>query len=432
MHKESSENFFALSRKLWQEEGPLRHKLVYAHWSAPEFFEAVTGALGMAIRAHASTRLLEQRLRNIFGVDEIFLFNRGRTGLKVALRNFALTRPDRNEVVFPSYICPAVYQTIKESGLQPIPVDINTDLNINVEDVERGVTSRTLAVIAAHMYGAPAAVDRLEQLCRNSGVFLVDDAAQVVGVELCGRALGTFGDCGILSFGQSKTVVAGGGGVLLLRNGSLRTGIQNDWKALEPEPFKFSELANLLVDIIWQTHTKELAYYARKLMSEFGALGSEKDVGPYALNDVRAAIALHQFESVKARVAGRTRVVGFYNKYLGSEPRVRLIQYAPDRYLRRVMIAVRDVRSVSPLRSALAARSVQTRLGYEPNFDNVGELPHFQSIKGRLLELPSHSKMREHQVKGICALLTDALNEVGLHDSLEQANRKGSTFLQVA
>jgi dTDP-4-amino-4,6-dideoxygalactose transaminase len=384
----------------------LAHNLAFAEWGAREFFAAASGPLMPTCKG--SRDVLLQRLREIYAVDPIFLFDRARTGLKIALRNLGRARPERNEVIFPAFICPAVYQAIQECGLIPVAADIDRDLNIDIDDVERRITNRTLAVLAAHMYGAPARIQHLEHLCRSRGLFLIDDAAQVAGVDVDGRQLGSFGDCGILSFGQSKTIVAGAGGALLLRNDSLRAGIQRDWHSLKPETFKSVDLVMLLRDITWQAQTRAIKYYSRKL-TKAGNVSSTIPVKSYALGDVRAAIALHQLDSLEARVVGRKRVANLYSQHLSSDRRIKFVQYARDRYLTRIVIALHSSNDIGPLRHALTARGIQTRLGYQVAIDHAGELPNFESLRDRLLELPSHSAMSERQIAKICDKLTQAL-----------------------
>src|SRR6185503_1194776 len=79
----------------------------------------------------------------------------------------------------------------------------------------------TLCVIAHHLFGIPSDVGRLLEICRVRGVFVVEDAAQAMGVEHNQRKLGTLGDVGIFSFGRGKNVTCGSGGVVVTSSSAI-------------------------------------------------------------------------------------------------------------------------------------------------------------------------------------------------------------------
>ena len=76
-------------------------------------------------------------------------------------------------------------------------------------------TIRPSASSPTHLFGIPSDVDRTRRICEEKGIFLVEDAAQAMGVEHGGRKLGTLGDVGFFSLGRGKNISCGSGGIIL-------------------------------------------------------------------------------------------------------------------------------------------------------------------------------------------------------------------------
>ena len=77
------------------------------------------------------------------------------------------------------------------------------------------------AVIAVHLYGTPAKIDEIRQICREHDVPLIEDAAESLGASLKGQMTGTFGDFGIYSFNGNKIITTSGGGMLAAKDPAL-------------------------------------------------------------------------------------------------------------------------------------------------------------------------------------------------------------------
>ena len=86
---------------------------------------------------------------------------------------------------------------------------------IDCDQVEAAIGPRTKAIIAVHMGGHPADLDRLTQIAGARGLALVEDCAHAHGSAWRGRPVGTFGRAGTFSFQQSKLMTAGEGGVIV-------------------------------------------------------------------------------------------------------------------------------------------------------------------------------------------------------------------------
>lgn len=150
------------------------------------------------------------------GFPHVMLTSSGRWALELVLRSLERSG---GEVIIPTFLCGSVPDAIIRAGYVPVLADITEDLTLSVESVRANVTSKTVAVLVAHVSGKPAHdLLALVRWCRERGIALIDDAAQALGVQQAGAPLGTHGDFGILSFGVGKPTFSIGGGALVFRS----------------------------------------------------------------------------------------------------------------------------------------------------------------------------------------------------------------------
>jgi perosamine synthetase len=144
----------------------------------------------------------------------------GTTALSLALSALRIGRGD--EVVIPALTFAAVGATVVHAGATPVLADIDPDhWCVDPRAVERALSPRTRAVVAAHSYGHPADLDPLLELCRLRGVHLIEDAAEAHGARYKGRRVGALGSVGSFSFYGNKIITCGEGGMVLTEDDAL-------------------------------------------------------------------------------------------------------------------------------------------------------------------------------------------------------------------
>lgn len=129
----------------------------------------------------------------------------GKAAIYHCLNSLGLKRGDT--ILIPNYVCDSILKPIKRIGLQCVYYDINSlDLNADVIDIQKRLESNPSirAVLVASMYGNPAELDKIEAVCKEKSVFLIDDAAQSFGSKIDNRYVGSFGDAGFFSFSRAK------------------------------------------------------------------------------------------------------------------------------------------------------------------------------------------------------------------------------------
>jgi dTDP-4-amino-4,6-dideoxygalactose transaminase len=127
-----------------------------------------------------------------------------------------------DEVVMPSYTFVSTANAFALRGATPVFVDIRADtLNIDETLIDDAITDRTRAIVPVHYAGVGCEMDSILDLARRRGLLVIEDAAQAVLSTYRGRPLGALGDMGAVSFHETKNVISGEGGALLLRDHAL-------------------------------------------------------------------------------------------------------------------------------------------------------------------------------------------------------------------
>lgn len=127
-----------------------------------------------------------------------------------------------DEVIMPSYTFVSTANAFVLRGAIPVFVDVRPDtLNIDESLIEEAITPRTRAIVVVHYAGVACEMDAILEIARRHGLRVIEDAAQGVMASYKGRALGAIGDIGAYSFHETKNVISGEGGALLVNDPGL-------------------------------------------------------------------------------------------------------------------------------------------------------------------------------------------------------------------
>lgn len=143
--------------------------------------------------------------------------NSGTDALVIALKILGIGKND--EVITQANTFYATVAAIKMAGAVPVLVDADEKTyNISVEQLDSAITKKTKAILPVHLYGKPAPMECITQLCTKNNLFLVEDAAQAHGATINNKRVGSFGDIGCFSFHPSKNLAAAGDGGAIVTN----------------------------------------------------------------------------------------------------------------------------------------------------------------------------------------------------------------------
>jgi dTDP-4-amino-4,6-dideoxygalactose transaminase len=201
---------------------------------------------------------LEQKLADFLGRKHCCLTGRGATATYLALRALPVSA---GKVVLPAIVCPSPANAVLYAGLEPIFCDINIDdYNLDPASLERvlAMYEDVVAVMPVHLYGYPADMERIQAIARKHRLYVIEDAAQALGAEYCGKRVGSFGDFSILSFGHTKIVDVGWGGAVLCDDDSLAAAVR----------WALAELPECPLDIDRSLANYRTVYYSLEKLCE--------------------------------------------------------------------------------------------------------------------------------------------------------------------
>jgi len=158
---------------------------------------------------------IEQKL----GSKKALLTHSCTAALEIAAALCSFDKGD--EVLMPSYTFVSTANAFLLHGARPVFVDIRLDtLNIDENLIEDFITSRTRAIVVVHYAGVPCEMRAIRAIAAKYGLIIIEDAAQAFLSEYEGQAAGTIGEYGCYSFHETKNIISGEGGALIVNNAS--------------------------------------------------------------------------------------------------------------------------------------------------------------------------------------------------------------------
>ncbi len=163
----------------------------------------------------------EQEMANWLGVDEICGTGCATSALYGVLKCIDVGPGD--EVITTVHTAIATAEAISLNGASVVFCDIAEDCyNLDLNDAESKINSKTKAIIPVHLYGQPVDMDKVMAICSKYKLFLLEDCAQAQGASYKGKKVGTFGDAAAFSFFPSKTMGGfGDGGAVTVKDKAL-------------------------------------------------------------------------------------------------------------------------------------------------------------------------------------------------------------------
>jgi len=363
------------------------------------------------------TKRAQGWLRERTGACEVLLVHSATAALELAALVADIGPGD--EVVMPSYTFVSTANAVVLRGATPVFVDIRPDtLNLDESLVDDAVGPATKAIIPVHYAGMACAIEDLCAIAKRAGLWLIEDAAQGMMAALDGRALGTFGSLGALSFHETKNVTCGEGGALLVNDPSLV-------RRAEIARAKGTNRLDLL-----RGDTDHYTWLER---------GSS-----YAMSELAAAFLWAQLESADNITAQRIEVWDAYHRAFEDLEQAGVVSRPtiPQRATYNAhmyYLLVDDRRTRDRLIEDLARVGIQAVFHYVPLHDSPGgrrfgrahgELPVTASVAGRLLRLPLWVGMSERDVERVADGVRRALAGGRARDGTRRVGERSGSPLE--
>lgn len=238
----------------------------------------------------------EESIKNYTGAKNALAVVSGTAAIHLALRILGITQGD--DVLASTFTFIGSINAILYQNAKPVFIDSDKEswnlspklLNKYLLECEK----KPKALIVTHLYGECADIEKIADICRLHGVYLIEDAAESLGAIYNGKHTGTFGDFGIYSFNGNKILTTSGGGMLVSNN--------KEWI----DKAKF-----------YSTQAKEPFVHYEHV--EYGY--------NYRMSNVLAAIGVGQMEVIEERVAKKREIFEWYREFLGD---VQEIIFMPE------------------------------------------------------------------------------------------------------
>jgi len=362
-----------------------------------EEIQAVTGVLKSKwLTMGEVTQRFEQAFAKYLGVRHAFAVSNATVALHLA--NAVLGIGPGDEVIVPSLTFVATANAVKYTGAKPVFADISSDfdLDISPEAIAAAITPATKAITVMHYGGYPCDMAAINDIARQHGLVVIEDAAHAPGTELDGKKAGTFGDIGCFSFFSNKNLATGEGGMIVTDRDDLAEKIR-------------LMRSHGMTTLTWDRYKGHAYSY------DVVTLGYN-----YRIDEMRAALGLVQLSKLERNNARRAKITGRY--WEAFAPTSLTLPFHHSRGVSAFhifpIILPQGVNRIAFIGN-LRAKGVQTSIHYPPvhQFSYYREqypgikLPITEDVAGREVTLPLYPTMSDEQVDVVIASVLSALDE---------------------
>ena len=360
-------------------------------------------------------RKLTLELAEHFGVSQVFLLSSGKAGLTVVLQALHSLSP-RSEVVIPAYTCFSVPSAVVKAGLRVRLCDIDPrTFDFDIDNLNRILSTDTLCVVPHHLFGIPSNMSSILQMCKEKGVFVVEDAAQAMGGTLDGKKLGTIGDAGLYSFGRGKNITCGSGGAIVTKHADVAQAISRYYSALK-KPSVWKTLAEFIQSVIMTIFIRPSLYWLPASLSFLG-LGTtvfHNDFSIEKLSGMKAGLLRDWCKRLEKSNQTRSSTSLYFATQLGM-PALRIL---PIPYL-RLPVLLRSSAARASIYAAAKKQGIGISGMYPTAINEIEEIasqfpdrtfPAAADVAARLLTIPTHGLLSIDDKQRICNLFTGAMD----------------------
>jgi len=319
------------------------------------------------------TEEFEKSVAEFLGVKYAIATNNGTVALSLCLMALGIGRGD--EVIVPDYTMIATPNSILFTGARPVFVDVDSEtmcMDINILPI----TKKTKAIIYVSINGRSGDIVKLRKLCKDRGIFLIEDSCQSFGSKHKGKFLGTFGDAGCFSLTFHKIISTGNGGIVVTNNKKIYDKI------------------------------KKLKNFGRLE----GGMDYHETVGyNFKFSDLQAVVGLIQISNIKERIKRKKELYKIYKKNLSGVSEIEFLNLDFSETTPLFVDILVPVEKRKKLMGYLKLNNIGTRAFYpsinsQPAYKGYTnkKFPVSAEISKRGLWLPSSLTLSKDQIDYVC------------------------------
>ena len=313
----------------------------------------------------------------------------GTAALEIAAKALGINKND--EVLIPNFTIISNALAVLRQHAKPVPIDCNLDdWNIKISDIEKKITNKTKAIIVTHIYSFPNDMDKILKICKRRKIFIIEDAAEVLGLNYKNKRCGSFGDISTFSFYANKQVTTGEGGMISVNNLQLYK--------------KCCSLRNLCFGKSNRFNHDDLGWN-------------------YRMTNIQAALGLSQLKNIKYIVNKKMNIGRRYFQKLKNNENLQILPpsnlFAKNIYWVVGIVIKKKKIIASKLAKKLAKYGIQTRPFFWPmheqtifkkmNMFRNKKFPNSSYISKHGLYLPSYFNLKKKDIDYISSVINKIL-----------------------
>ena len=334
-------------------------------------------------------RKFESEFSKFIGRKYSVTVSSGTAALEIAIKALGIKKND--EVLIPNFTIISNALAVVKQQAKPVLVDCNLkNWNIDINQLENKINKKTKAIIVTHIYSFANDMDKILKICRKNSIFVIEDAAEVIGLKYKNKKCGSFGDISTFSFYANKQITTGEGGMISVNKFDLYN--------------KCKSLRNLC----------------------FGKINrfNHEDIGwNYRMTNIQAALGLSQIKNVNKIVKKKIMIGRQYYKNLKLNKNLTIlppsISYSKNIYwVVGILIKNKKIKS-SLLAIELRKFGIMTRPFFWPMHEQQifkkmklfkkSKFPNSSYLARYGLYLPSYYNLNNKQIDYISSVVNNIL-----------------------
>ena len=334
-------------------------------------------------------RKFESEFSKFIGRKYSVTVSSGTAALEIAIKALGIKKND--EVLIPNFTIISNALAVVKQQAKPVLVDCNLEnWNIDINQLENKINKKTKAIIITHIYSFANDMDKILKICRKNRIFVIEDAAEVIGLKYKNKKCGSFGDISTFSFYANKQITTGEGGMISVNKFDLYN--------------KCKSLRNLC----------------------FGKLNrfNHEDIGwNYRMTNIQAALGLSQIKNINKIVKKKIMIGRQYYKNLKLNKNLTIlppsISYSKNIYwVVGILIKNKKIKS-SFLAIKLRKFGIMTRPFFWPMHEQQifkkmklfkkSKFPNSSYLARYGLYLPSYYNLNNKQIDYISSVVNNIL-----------------------
>jgi len=333
----------------------------------------------------------ESKFASYVGRKHGIAVSSGTAALQVAVDALKLKKGD--EVILPAFTIISCILPLVRAGVVPILIDSDLKTwNMDVADVQKKITKKTKAIIVPHIYGLPVEMTPVIRIAKKFKLKIIEDAAEVLGLEYNKKKCGSFGDISIFSFYANKHITTGEGGMIVTNNKK----IEEDCRGL-----------------------RNICFNTKRRFSH------EQLGWNFRMTNFQAAIGLAQLEEIKRKIKKKRSIGNFYNEKFKSYKNITL-PLAKTPYAENIYwvygIIVKKKKNLKKITDKLKREGVETRpffwpLNRQPILNKLGyfknlKMPKAEYLAERGFYIPSGLSLTKIQQKYVVEVFKNIIQKI--------------------